>query len=282
MDTLQKFLFKEHAIRGQVVRLDQSLKTIIAQHGYPVSVGHMLSEVLVATVLLTGTMKISGKLVAQIQNEGDLRMLVAKCDHELGIAGVAKWQEDATFGVDPIELNQGKLVVTVFNEKNVQPYQSIIPFSGTSVANVLTDYFTQSEQLPSIFAITLREGQAIGLMLQVLPDATPEARSAFFADIMAGLSLDVDEVWSANDNATLIQSIFPEHDIELFAEDNVKFHCGCSEERAMNAVVAMGANEVETLLAEKKVIDVNCDFCGVQYVFDRDKLEDFFQKHKRQ
>ena len=47
-----------------------------------------------------------------------------------------------------------------------------------------------------------------------------------------------------------------------------RFACTCSRERVANMIRALGAEEAESILAERGDIEVGCDFCGKQYRFD--------------
>ena len=53
MDTLNRFLFDNHPIRGEITRLEQTYQAILDNHNYPIAVQKLLGELLVATSLLT-------------------------------------------------------------------------------------------------------------------------------------------------------------------------------------------------------------------------------------
>ncbi|HYF43483.1 MAG TPA: Hsp33 family molecular chaperone HslO, partial [Ramlibacter sp.] len=44
--------------------------------------------------------------------------------------------------------------------------------------------------------------------------------------------------------------------------------CTCSRERVGNMIRGLGREEAESILAERGLIEVGCDFCGQQYRFD--------------
>ena len=78
-DTLQRFLFENAAIRGEIIQLDSSWQAVIEKHDYPVPVKHLLGEMLSAVVLLSATLKFSGKLSLQLQGSGPVSMMIAEC-----------------------------------------------------------------------------------------------------------------------------------------------------------------------------------------------------------
>ena len=69
-DMRQRFYFEKSPVRGDVVRINDSLQTILQQKDYPVALQKLLGEMLVAASLLIGTLKIEGRLSIQLQNSG--------------------------------------------------------------------------------------------------------------------------------------------------------------------------------------------------------------------
>ncbi|MGD4318086.1 Hsp33 family molecular chaperone HslO, partial [Xanthomonas citri pv. citri] len=69
-DMRLRFYFEQSPVRGDVVRINDSLQTILQQKDYPVALQKLLGEMLVAASLLIGTLKIEGRLSIQLQNSG--------------------------------------------------------------------------------------------------------------------------------------------------------------------------------------------------------------------
>ena len=59
-DKLHRFLFTQANVRGELVRLDESLNQIVHSYEYPVQIQTLLSEMTAATSLLTATLKFKG------------------------------------------------------------------------------------------------------------------------------------------------------------------------------------------------------------------------------
>ena len=55
-DFKQRFLFPETDIRGELVRLDESLEAILGTHDYPLAVQGLVGEAVAAVALLAGTL----------------------------------------------------------------------------------------------------------------------------------------------------------------------------------------------------------------------------------
>ena len=66
-DTLNRYLFDNMHVRGELVQLSKSYQSIIKNHNYPVSVRLLLGELMAATCLLTATLKFEGDITVQLQ-----------------------------------------------------------------------------------------------------------------------------------------------------------------------------------------------------------------------
>jgi molecular chaperone Hsp33 len=44
--------------------------------------------------------------------------------------------------------------------------------------------------------------------------------------------------------------------------------CSCNRERVSAMIRSLGRDEADSILAERELIEVGCDFCGQQYRYD--------------
>ena len=65
-----------------------------------------------------------------------------------------------------------------------------------------------------------------------------------------------------------LRRLFAEDDLRMFESSPVYFRCRCSRERVAKMLVALGREEVESVLAERGSVEVRCEFCGRAYEFD--------------
>ncbi len=281
-DNIQHFIFEQKNIRGIIVRLDQTLQTIMQQHQYPDIVSGLLAESLTATVLMMSTVKIKGKLIMQLQNQGAISLLVTKCNDQLGVAGLAKWDE--TIAIESLEqtLDQGQLVMTFLQDDKVEPYQSIVPIQQQTVAGALEDYFAQSEQLPTKLWIHSNGTQTVGLLLQLLPDDEMKGTQDFYLETAKFTDQNITESFTDMDNQQLVQALFSTQDIRLFDSHQVQFNCDCSIERMKGAIITLGKDEAYDILSEKHTVEVKCDFCSNEYGFTRGDVDAIFDAHNKE
>lgn len=275
-DTIQRFTFQQLAIRGALVHLDESFSQIKQAHRYPAVVRALLGEALVSVVLLAHTIKFDGQLTLQLQGEGPVTLLVAKCDSKHHIRGLAQWREDVLpIGV-PAALGKGRLVVTIDYDKKVQPYQSIIPIENQTIPQALEAYFMSSEQLPTRIYTAVSESRVSGLLLQALPQQLHTADQSAWTEIaMLADTITSDELLTL-DNAKLLRRLFNEYDISLFDPTPITFKCRCSLKRMQQAIVTLGEQEARQLLQTNEEIEVTCEYCNNQYKFTRNDIDEIF------
>ncbi len=70
-DQLHRYLFEQFAVRGELVTVSETWKQILENHNYPLPVKTLLGELLVATSLLTATLKFAGDITVQLHTRTD-------------------------------------------------------------------------------------------------------------------------------------------------------------------------------------------------------------------
>ncbi|MFP3408419.1 Hsp33 family molecular chaperone HslO, partial [Pseudomonas sp. SIMBA_065] len=66
-DQLHRYLFENAAVRGELVNVSDTWRETVKNHDYPAPVKTLLGEMLVATSLLTATLKFDGEITVQLQ-----------------------------------------------------------------------------------------------------------------------------------------------------------------------------------------------------------------------
>jgi molecular chaperone Hsp33 len=277
-DVRQNFIFKDHAVRGTLVRLKESYQTIIHQHHYPPIVGNLLGEGLLGVILMSSFLKHRGKLTLQFQGEGDLKLLSARCTQDNHIRGLVRASPELISDKNLLKaLHNGLLNLTYEPEQIGQPYQSVVEVTQSSIAKNLEEYFKRSEQLPTQFILFSDTDIAAGLMLQVLPAQNEQDREAFTILAMLAETLTPDELKNCT-FATVLKRLFHEYEVEVFPEKSIQFGCDCSLERMQNAILSLGEEEAWDILEEEPYIEITCGFCGRSHLFDEEDVARIFDE----
>jgi molecular chaperone Hsp33 len=287
-DTLQKFIFDNAAVRGELVEISDTWREIQARHGYPAAVRNVLGEMVAAAALLSANLKFNGAIIMQIHGDGPVRLLVVECDAQLRLRATAKLAEDAVVADDASLTDllnvhgKGRFVITLDPLDKVpgqQPYQGIVPLDGDDMATVIENYMLRSEQMDTRLWLAADDQVSRGLLLQKLPrhsgkDDQTEQQSeedeleTWNRAVILASTLKQEELLST-DIQTLMQRLFWEETIRVFEPAHPQFHCSCTREKVGNMLKMLGREEVESALADLGQLGINCDFCGKHYDFDK-------------
>ncbi len=280
MNTSQRFLIENTDIRGEMVTLTSSYLDTIVNHKYPEAVSQLLGQFLAAGVLLGSTIKFDGRLVLQARGNGQLSLMMSEYTSAGQIRGIARFPElpSATEFSDLI--GKGSLVITV-DSKRGKPYQGIVALEADSLAECLQDYFRQSEQLGSWIMLASNASSVSAIMLQQLPaqlQKDADIREEQWQNaIQLAQTLREDELLNL-DNQTILHRLFHEHELRLLAPREICYQCSCTRERTAKALLAIGQDEVYSIVAEQGGVAINCEFCGTEYNFGPGEVDLLFGK----
>ncbi|GAC1415620.1 MAG: Hsp33 family molecular chaperone HslO [Burkholderiaceae bacterium] len=283
IDNLQKFLFEGAPVRGELVELSETWHQVLDRRSYPRAVQKLLGELLSAAALLSANLKFNGVIVMQIHGDGPVKLLVVECDTELRLRATAKLTGDACIA-DDAQLPQlvnvhghGRFVITLDPKDKLpgqQAYQGIVPLDGDSVATVIENYMLRSEQLDTRLWLAADGTVSRGLLLQRLPNTggteapVPDELETWDRTVMLAETLKEEEL-IGTDTATLMRRLFWEETIRLFEPRYPQFHCTCTREKVGNMLKMLGKVEIEEAITELGKLEIDCDFCGQHYQFDK-------------
>lgn len=276
-DTLTRFLLEKQNIRGEVVVLDHTMAEILSKQTYPPFAARLLGESAVATLLLSGTLKIEGSTTLQARGDGPLPLLMAEATHDRTVRGIARWtQEEAAGSVLELLGPQGTLAITLTPRQGAR-YQGIVPLEKPSLAGCIEDYFRQSEQLRTGLWIFHAGQHWGGLLLQELPDPGQKDRADDWEHIQTlTATLRAEELFSLPAEEVLYR-LFHQEQVRLLDTAPVRFACSCSEERTLQAIASMGEAEATSIVEEQGQLEITCQFCHQTYRFTPAHIAQLFK-----
>lgn len=299
-DELQTFIFEATHVRGEIVRLGDSWRTIQSHRTYPPAIKRHLGEMVAAGALLSATLKFDGTLIIQAQGTGIIRLLVVECTAQLGVRATVKLSPDIDNQLLDVDASlsellnpdgQGKLAITLDpsnRQEGQQAYQGIVPLlneDGTpiqSIAEAIMSYMRNSEQLETRLWLASNDDFAAGILLQRLPsvggkiDASQSRSEEAIADEWERLQMlantCTNEEILSTPASVMMHRLFQEESewqqVRSFPIRKVHFQCQCSRQRVGNMLIMLGTQEVDSILAEQGQVETECDFCGKKYHFD--------------
>ncbi len=277
-NVLNRYLFEDLSVRGELVQLDDAYQRIISSKEYPAPLQKLLGELLVSTTLLTATLKFEGSITMQLQGDGPVSLAVINGDHDQKIRGVARWDGDIADDATIHDMmGKGHLVITI-DPKKGERYQGIVGLDGDNLSEILESYFANSEQLKT--RIWLRTGEhegtqrAAGMLIQVMPDGTGTPEDFEHLEQLTD-TVKNEELFSLEAN-DLLYRLYNQEKVRLFDPQQVEFFCGCSRERSGAAIVTIERAEINDILSEVGSISLHCDYCGTNYSFDEAQVSELF------
>ena len=274
-DALTRFVFEHAAVRGAYVQLDDTTRAVLACHPYPPALQRVLAELLAATALLASTLKFTGSLIIQLQGDGPVRLLVVECTDALQMRAMAQWDAGRTDALGPDATladlaggpKHGRLVITLDPKGAGTIYQGIVTLETGSVAGLIEHYLATSEQLASRMLLATDAGAAAGLIVQRLPGASDTDDATWTRACDALAAIEPRSLLAHVPATQHLAQAFAQDDIRVFREREVAFACTCSRARVENALRIAGAAEIESIIAERGVVEVTCEFCNRRYAF---------------
>jgi len=305
MSELHKFLFEGLPVRGMLVRLTEGWQEVLkrrseAGDAFPRPVRQLMGEMAAAGVLMQSNINFNGALVLQVHGDGPVKLAVAEVQSDLAFRVTAKVvgdvPEDAQLEGLVNVRGHGRCAITLDPQGRVpgqQPYQGVVALHGDQreplqrLSEVLEHYMLQSEQLDTKLILAADDNIAAGLLIQRLPvegsrnlegqrnEDEIGLNEAYNRIAHLAATLTSEELLTL-DAETVLRRLFWEEDVRRFEPAAPRFACTCSRERVADMLRNLGQDEVDGILTEQGKVEVGCDFCGRQYLFDPIDADELF------
>jgi molecular chaperone Hsp33 len=307
---LTRFIFEGLPVRGALVRLDDAWQDLLARRqtlgAHPPEVCALLGEMCAAGLLMQSGIKFSGALLLQMHGDGPVKLAVAEVHGDLAFRATATVVGQVSAGAGLADMlnvhGQGRCAITLDprdRQPGQQPYQGVVPLHGDrreplqQVQQVLEHYMLQSEQLDTRLVLAADGRVAAGLLIQRLPGQGDGGLRGRRNEDDIGLSEDYQRIallaatmtreeLLTLDSGQILHRLFWEETLRVFPAEQPRFACSCSRERVRGMLRSLGREESESLIAERGLVEVGCDFCGVQYHFDAVDVGEMFTPPARQ
>lgn len=159
----------------------------------------------------------------------------------------------------------------------IEPYSSRVELVSGEIAEDLTSYFAVSDQVPTSVGLGVLVGRksdvecAGGFIVQLMPDCIDEVAETIEHNLASITSVTdlLREGALPNDLLTRVLDGLGYQELESMP---VEFYCGCNEERAARATMALGAEELADMVAKGETAEVLCHFCGRRHYLSPEQL----------
>ncbi|NMF89782.1 Hsp33 family molecular chaperone HslO [Aromatoleum petrolei] len=274
---VRRFLLEDLDIRGAVVRLDDVWQALQTGRDYPRNVGTLLGEMSAVSALIAGNLKQAGRLTFQVQGHGPVRLMVIDCNEALNLRGFAAFDEHVPEGDRLSELvGDGVLQLTLDVEGMDQPYQSLVPLEGNSIAAVFEHYLQQSEQQPAGLWLACNKDAAAALFLQKLPGADERDEDGWSRAHQFAQTVTREELL-ALEPEILLGRLFAEETVRLYDARPVLHDFPPDRDKIIAMLRSLGESEVRRIYAEHGELIVRDDLSNHEYRFEPEEIDEFFK-----
>lgn len=242
-----------------------------------------LGRTLTATAIMGSQLKTNdGSVTVQVKGNGPLGTIVCVGDADGWVRGYlqnagcelplrADGKLDVGGGV-------GRGYLMVIKDIGLKdPITGTVALVNGEIAEDLTRYFAESEQIPSACALgvlvdTDRSVKcAGGWLVQLMPgvkDADIDRLEANLAKIEPMTTM-LDKGMTLEQ---IVQTVLDGFAVDFLQTDPIGYRCACSREKVERALLSMGKNELSKMAEEQEKSEVTCQFCDKVYVFSREEL----------
>ena len=249
------------------------------------ALGRLLTAGAMMGVMMKGEKDL---LTLQIKGDGPLGGITVTADSRGNVKGYVNNPEVLLHAKPNGKLDVsgavGNGILTVIKDLGLkEPYSGQVDLQTGEIAEDLTYYFAESEQIPSAVGLgvllnkenTVR--QAGGFIIQVMPDAAEEtiARLEKNISLLPPVTSILEEVHTPEG---LLDVVLSGVDHQIQERYETRFYCNCSKERVEKALISIGRKELASLIAEKKPAQLHCHFCNTDYEFSISELEEILKK----
>ena len=289
LDHALGFTIASRHARGRAVRMGPVLDEILAAHAYPPVLTRLLAEAMVLAALLGSTLKDdAGQLTLQAQTQGGAVDLLVADFRGGAMRGYLRHDPDrlAEMPAEPslfALFGKGYLAITFDqpplpgSDGEPHRYQGIVPLEGGSLAEAAEHFFAQSEQIPSLVRVAVREmadGRHVagGLLVQHLPEGE-EGRERLHTRLdhpewqhVEALARTVSPAELLDDGLSLEELLWrlfnEEKEVRTLPAAGLTRGCRCSPEHVRDVLSRFPAAERAEMTDADGLIRVDCAFCA--------------------
>lgn len=291
MDRILRATAGDGMIKMAVIDSRATVQRAREIHGCSPTASAALGRTLSAASLLGDMLKEeNGTLTIRISGGGPIGSVIAVSDSKGYVRGyVGDPTVDLPLRSDG-KLNVGGAVgrdgtLTISRDIGLrEPYIGSVALVSGEIAEDLTAYLLESDQVPSACALgvlvdtDLSIKAAGGFIVQLMPGAPEETIAQLEENIFLMDALTT--VLSEDGAEALFAQVLKGFEYHIVSETEIGYRCYCSRERALEAIACLDTADIVEMVAEGAPISVGCQFCDAEYSFTTAQLEEILASRK--
>ena len=166
-----------------------------------------------------------------------------------------------------------------------EPYSGQTILVSSEIAEDLTYYFANSEQVPSSvgLGVLMEKDNTVktsgGFIIQMMPFAEDATISQIEENLKHVTSVTelLDKGYTPEQ---LLEELLGNVGLEITDTMPTRFYCNCSKERVEQAVASVGKKDIQEMINDGKPIEVKCHFCNTAYHYSVEELKNILKRSK--
>ena len=251
-------------------------------HGASPTATAALGRLLTGGVLMGAMLKeASHRLMLQISSRGPVRKIVAEADglgRVRGYLGQAVIDVPSRNGKLDVGAAVGKGILHVIKELDLAlPSSGTVPLVSGEIAEDLAAYLLQSEQIPSavslgVFVRSDHVVAAAGGFLVQFHSTVADELVEHIEQALAAVPPVTTMVHEGCGPQEMLQRALGGLPLVVVRQTTPMWHCRCTRERVVRALVALGPGELRSMIADAQGAQVRCEFCATDYALSHQEL----------
>lgn len=289
------YIVRATAAGGQIRAFAATTRELVEEarscHGTSPVATAALGRLLTAGAMMGSMMKNdTDVLTLQINGDGPLGGITVTADSRGDVKGYVQ-NPDVILPPKNGKLDVGGAVgiglLTVIKDMGLkEPYSGQTILVTSEIAEDLTYYFANSEQVPSSvgLGVLMEKDNTVkcagGFIVQLMPFAEEKVISRLEENVgkITSVTRLLEEGYTPQ---RLLEDLTEGLDLEITDTMPARFYCNCSKERVERAVASIGAKDIREMIDEGKDIEVKCHFCNTAYSYSVDELKNILKRSKK-
>ena len=283
-DYLLKSLGYNGEVRVYAVDATEAVAEAQRRHETWSAASAALGRTMIGGVLLGATLKGEEKMTVKVEGNGPAGHIVVDSNGKGEVKGYIAnpkislpLSEAGKLDVRGAVGTEGTLTVT----KDLgmkEAFSGQVPLVSGELGEDFTYYMATSEQTPSAIGLGVLVDTddsikaAGGFMIQVMPDATDETITALETQL-ASIPMISQLLENGENPEAILDRLVGKGNVKVLEKLPVSFKCDCSKERFATAIIALGEDEINSMIEEDQGAEASCHFCGNTYHYDVADLE---------
>ena len=277
-------------IRAFAATTREMVETAREHHGTSPVATAALGRLLTAGAMMGSMMKNdTDMLTLQVRGDGPLGGITVTADSQGNAKGYVL-NPEAMMPPKNGKLDVGGAVgiglLNVIKDMGLkEPYVGQTILVTSEIAEDLTYYFANSEQVPSSvgLGVLMEKNNTVrcagGFIIQLMPFAEEKTISQLEENLknVTSVTALLDQGYTPEQ---LLETLLGNLGLEITDTVPTQFYCNCSKERVEQAVVSIGRKEIQEMIDDGEDIEVKCHFCNTAYRYTVDELKNIIKRSK--